>query len=214
MRQGRVGNGGHRAFSEVVVIEPEDPRVGAEPQFVRTMAPCQIVVDENPSGATALDPGVVQSAERGEGSVRSDTLQNNWKCGQRLLKVAGAKQTLVPGESGVEVVHQVLGKDVRIACGKGIQRLRRNRVEQGIDRIGVGGLQAGVGLKTKPGRIVGTDVVVDARRLHLLMVVAGMRDALTVGAAIPVGWIASRRRFHPTLKGQPSTARGIPFVFW
>src|SRR5208337_1350572 len=34
--------------------------------------------------------------------------------------------------------------------------------------------------------IVRTDVVVDARSLHLLMVVAGMRNALSVGAAIPI----------------------------
>ena len=75
---------------------------------------------------------------------------------------------------------------MRVARRKRIQRLRRNRIEQRIDRIGVGGLQAGVGLKAKPRGIVLVDVVIDARGLHLLVIVAGMRNALAIGAAVSV----------------------------
>ena len=78
--QGRVGHGGDRALAEVVVIEAEDSGVGAKPQFVRAMAPGQVVVDEEPRGAPSLDPGVVEPSDGREWRVRADALQNNRKC--------------------------------------------------------------------------------------------------------------------------------------
>ena len=44
----------------------------------------------------------------------------------------------------------------------------------GIDRVGVCGLQAGVGLKAVPGDVLVVDVVVDAGGLHLFVIVARM----------------------------------------
>ena len=131
---------------------------------------------------------------------------------ERLLKVAWAEQALIPGECRIEIVHQVLRKHVRISGRERVERLRRNGVEQRIDRVGVGGLQAGVGLKAKPGGVVRVDVVVDAGRLHLLVVVAGMRNALPIGAAVSVRRIARRPQLPSELNGQPRTARGVPLV--
>src|SRR5271166_238993 len=71
-----------------------------------------------------------------------------------------------------------------VACGNGIERLRRHSIEQRVDGIGVGSLEAVVGLETKPGRIFFIDVVVEADGLHLFVVVAGVRNALPVGATL------------------------------
>ncbi len=39
---------------------------------------------------------------------------------------------------------------------------------------------------------VGVDVVIDARRLHLLAIVARMRNALAIRASVSIGRIAGR----------------------
>ncbi len=48
-------------------------------------------------------------------------------------------------------------------------------------------------MKPEPSDVGGVDVVVDTCGLHLLAIVAGMRNALPVGAAVSVGWIAGCR---------------------
>ena len=101
---------------------------------------------------------------------------------------------------------------MRVSSRKRVEGLRGNRVEQRVDGVCVGGLQTGVGLKAKPCGVVRIDVVVDAGRLHLLMIVAGVRDTLPIGAA--VSSFANRRRRLPSeSNGHPSTARGVPLVF-
>ena len=125
------------------------------------------------------------------GALAPAALENDGKRRQRLLQVGRAEQALVPGERGIEVVHQARGEHVRVARCEGVKRLRRDGVEERIDGIGIGGLQAGVGLKAEPGDVAGVDVVVDASRLHLLAVVARMRNALAVGAAVSVGRVAA-----------------------
>ena len=77
--------------------------------------------------------------------------------------------------------------------------MRRDGVEQGVDGIGVGGLDAGIGLKAKPRRVVLVDVVIDARGLDLFMIVAGMRDALAVRA--PVTIIGNHGRTAANIEG-------------
>ncbi len=86
----------------------------------------------------------------------------------------------------MKVVHELLRKDVGISRRKRIERLRGKSVEQWVDGIGVGGLQAGIRLKAKPGGVVLIDVVIDARGLHLFVVVAGVRHALPVRATVSV----------------------------
>src|SRR5258708_38617229 len=71
---------------------------------------------------------------------------------------------------------------MRISCSEGVQRLRGKSVEQGIDRIRKGGLDAGIRLKAKPGGVLFVDVVIDSNRLDLFMIIARMRDALPIGA--------------------------------
>ena len=98
LRQSRVGDRGHGALAEIVIVQPKDSRVRAEAQFVRAVAPGQIVVDEEARRAPALHPGIVEPAERGERSVRAAALQHDRKRRERLLKIAGAEQAFVPGE--------------------------------------------------------------------------------------------------------------------
>ena len=74
-----------------------------------------------------------------------------------------------------------------------VERLRRDRIKQRVDWICVGGLYAGVRLKTKPSRVFLVDVVVDADRLHLFVVIAGVRDALPVRATVSIRWFARGR---------------------
>ena len=181
--QVRVGHGGNRAFSEVVVVQAEDTGIGSEPQFVSATAPGEVVVDEKAGCAPALNPGVVQPSDGREG-IRAAALQHDRERRKCLLKVAWPKQALVPGERRIEVVHQVLREDVRVSCRERIERLRGKRIEHRVDGVRVRGLQTGVRLKTKPGRVFLVDVVVDAGRLHLLVVVAGVRNALPVGATV------------------------------
>src|SRR5271170_7248996 len=73
---------------------------------------------------------------------------------------------------------------MRISSREGVEWLRRNGVEERVDRVCVGSLHTRVGLKTKPCGVVRVDVVVDAGGLHLLMVVAGVRDTLPIGATV------------------------------
>ena len=77
-----------------------------------------------------------------------------------------------------------------VARRERVERLRRDGIEQRIDGICVGGLHARVRLKTKPSRVFLVDVVVDADRLYLFVVIAGMRNALPVRATISIRWIA------------------------
>ena len=109
---------------------------------------------------------------------------------QRLLKIGWSEQALIPGKRGIEIVHQACGEYVRIASGEGVERLRGDGVEDRIDRIGVGGLKSGVGLKPEPGDVFRIDVVIDAGGLHLFAIVAGMGNALAVRATISIGGIA------------------------
>src|SRR5208282_5636679 len=117
------------------------------------------------------------------------------ECRECLLKVGWPKQALVPGERRIEVVHQVLREDVGVARREGVERLRRKRIKYRVDRVRPRGLHTGVSLQSKPSRIFLVDVVVDTDRLHLLVVVAGVRDALLVGATIPgsAKWTAKYR---------------------
>jgi hypothetical protein len=99
---------------------------------------------------------------------------------------------------------------MRIACGERIEWLRRNGVKQRIDRVRIGGLQTGIGLETVPGRVSIVDVLVNPSRLYLFVIVAGMGDALAIGAAITIGrrprcwatvaieWTAKNRKRHST----------------
>src|SRR5271165_179665 len=186
LRQGGEGHSRNRTFAEIVIVQAEDSRIGSEAQFVRAVTPGKVVVDEEAGCAPALHPGVVQSSDAGEWSVGAAALQHNRKCGKCFLKVVGRKQALVPGKSRIEIVHQMLGKDVRVSGRERVERLRRNCIEQGVDGVGPRGLQAGVGLKAEPGNVLLVEVVVDASGLDLLVVVAGVRDTLAIRATVSV----------------------------
>ena len=86
LRQSGVGDRGNGAFAEVEIIQAKDSRVGAEAEFVRAVAPGEIVVDEEARGAPALDPGVVEPADGGERGVRAGALQDDGKRRERLAE--------------------------------------------------------------------------------------------------------------------------------
>src|SRR5580700_5093221 len=114
---------------------------------MRSKAPGKVVIDKKARGASPLYPCVVQSADRRERRIRAAALQNDRECGERSLEIRGPEQALVPRERRIEIIHEILGKDVRISRRKRVQGLGRKSVEQRIDRIGVSGLEPGVRLK-------------------------------------------------------------------
>src|SRR5271155_4675789 len=59
LRQSRINDRRHAALAEIVIVQPQNSRVGAEAQLVRPMAPGQIVVDEKARSPPTLNPGVV-----------------------------------------------------------------------------------------------------------------------------------------------------------
>ena len=64
LRQGRVGHQRDRAFTEIIIVQAEDPAVGSEAEFVRAYGPGEIVVDEEARGAPSLNPRIVEPSER------------------------------------------------------------------------------------------------------------------------------------------------------
>ena len=81
LRQGAVGDRGNRPFAEIVVIQSKDSGVRSKPELVSPAAPREIVIDEEPRGASSLDPSVVESPECGKGCICTAALQHNRKCG-------------------------------------------------------------------------------------------------------------------------------------
>src|SRR5271170_829040 len=75
---------------------------------------------------------------------------------------------------------------MRISRRKREQRLRRKSVEQRVDSVGVGRLEPSVRLKAKPSGVFFVNVVIDSSRLHLLVIIARMRDALAIGATVSI----------------------------
>jgi len=102
-------------------------------------------------------------------------------------RLAGrTKEAFVPREGWVEIIDEILGEGVSVTSGERIEGLRRHCVKNRIDRVSVSGLHPGVSLKSEPSGVVFVDVVVNANRLHLFMIVTGMGDALSVGTAVAV----------------------------
>src|SRR5579862_85919 len=186
LRQRRESDRRHRALGEVVVVQPEDSRISSEAKFVRAVAPCQVVVDKEAGRAPSLNPGIIQSSDFGERRICAAALQHDRKRRQGLLQIAWPEQAFVPGKGWIEIIHEMLRKDVRVSGCERVERLRRDRIEERIDRVGISGLYSIVELKTEPRCISLVDVVVDAGRLDLLMVITQMRDALPVRATVSI----------------------------
>ena len=102
---------------------------------------------------------------------------------------------------------------MRETCGKRIEGLRRDGIEERIDGVGIGRLNSGVGLKTKPSGIAFIEIVINASGLNLFVVVAGVGNALSIGAAIAViGDCRRRRSRDPRLV--PPEISGIAVFVW
>src|ERR1700730_11082263 len=105
--QVRIGHGGNCACAEIIVVQAENAGVRTEAQFVSPTAPGEVVIDEEPGCAPALHPSVVKPSN-GRERIRAGPLQHDRESRKCLLKVAWPKQTFVPGERRIEVIHQVL----------------------------------------------------------------------------------------------------------
>jgi hypothetical protein len=108
LRQGRVRHQRNVSFAEVIIIQAKDAIIRTKPQFMSAMRPGEIVIDEKTSGASSLHPGVVLPADVAEGRIRPLALQNNRESRERHRIVARREKAPVPGESWIEIVHQVL----------------------------------------------------------------------------------------------------------
>ena len=50
-----------------------------------------------------------------KGALAPLPCKNNRESGECLLKIAGREQALIPGECGIEIVHDILRKHVRVS---------------------------------------------------------------------------------------------------
>src|SRR5579864_2701378 len=108
LRQRRISHGWNCALPEVIVIQTKDSGIRAKPEFVSAMAPSKVVIDEEARSSPALHPCVVEASNCGEGCIGTAALQHHRKCRERLLQVGRPKQTFVPRERRIEIVHEIL----------------------------------------------------------------------------------------------------------
>ena len=50
-----------------------------------------------------------------KGALAPLPCKHNWESSECLLKITRRKQALIPGECGIEVVHHILRKHVRVS---------------------------------------------------------------------------------------------------
>src|SRR5260370_13872107 len=87
LRQRAVSRGRDRALHEVIVVQPKNASIGSKTEFVRPMAPSEVVVDKETGGASSLDPGVVKSPDTRKRDIRTAALQDYRECSEGLLKI-------------------------------------------------------------------------------------------------------------------------------
>jgi hypothetical protein len=86
---------------------------------------------------------------------------------------------------------------VGVAGGKRVEWLRRDGVEQWIDRVGPCCLQTRISLKAEPSRVLSVDVVIGAGGLDLLMVVTGVGHPLAIRASVGRWELWREQGHHP-----------------
>ena len=102
-------------------------------------------------------------------------------------KSAGAKRLIYQEKAGLKNSPPRFVKRCACSLTPASKRLRGDSVEQWIDRENPRRrLQPGVRLEAKPDEIVAIYVVIDPPGLHLLTIVARMRNTLPVGAAVAI----------------------------
>jgi hypothetical protein len=208
LREIVVDDGGHNALAEVVVADVEPARVLAELEAVAAARPDQVVVDLPLRHLAALGVGLVVAADGGEGRVGAAAGQHDGEGLKHLRVVVGQKEAGIPARAGVELIDQVRREQVRVAEHQRPLRLRRIRVEDGVDGVGVGGLQAGVLLEAVPDAVVRVDGVVDLDHDQVFAVAVVHRLGADVGAAAPSSrpCRAAARRSHRAGRRAPASA--------
>ena len=211
-----VDHGGHHAFAEIVVADIEPARVLAELEAVAPARPDEVVVDLPLRDFASLGVGLVVAADGGEGSVGTAPGEHDGESCQHLRVVVGQKEAGVPARAGVELIDQVRREEVRIAGDQRPLRLRRVGVEDRVDRVGVGRLQAGVLLEAVPDAVVCIDGVVDLEHDKVFAVGVVQRLRALVGAAGTIEKMCCGLRagqYAPLASsGQERTGVGVPGV--
>ena len=105
---------------------------------------------------------------------------------KHLGKVVRLEHTGIPACAGIELIDQVGIKDMRVTHDQRSLWLRRESVEDGIDGIGKGGLQAGILLEAVPDVVVGIDGVIDLDHDEVFGVDVIQRFLALVGAAAAI----------------------------
>src|ERR1700683_5597127 len=150
------------------------------------MAPGEVVIDEKSGGASSLNPCVIEPSEWRERGICAATLQDDGERRECLLKITGTEEASIPGKCRVEIIDQILRKDVGISRCKRVQRLWGKRVEQRVDGICVSSLEFVVRLKAEPCGVLLIDVVIDPKCLYLFMISARMRNTLAIRATVSI----------------------------
>ena len=161
LREIVIDHGGHNAFTQIVIAHVESARILAELEGMAFMYPYEVVVDLPLRNFAALGIRLVVAANRGEGCVGTAPGQHDGEGIEHLRVVVGQKQARIPAHARVELIDHIRRENTRVPEHQRPLRLRRIRVEDRIDRIGVCRLQAGILLEAVPDAIVCIDGVVD-----------------------------------------------------
>ena len=132
---------------------------------------------------------------------------------EHLRVVVRQKEAGIPARARVELIHQIRREQVRVAHHQRPLRLRRVRVEDRVDRIGVRSLQSGVLLEPVPDAVFRIDRVVDLEHDQILAVAVVQRLRPLVRAARAVKQVGrglrtsqQRRHSHPADKRAQASA--------
>ena len=135
--------------------------------------PDQIVVDLPLSDLAPLGVDVVKATDGCKRRVVGARLEHNGKIRLNLGVVVWLEDARIPARSGIELVDQIRREQMGVANSQCVLRLRRVGIEDGVDRIGIGGLQARVPLEAIPYAVVGVDGVIDLDDDEIFRVAVG-----------------------------------------
>ena len=130
-----------------------------------------------------MSVGLVVAADGGEGRVGAASGEHDGKGCERLRIVVGKEEAGIPACARIELIHQVRREEVRVSGDERALRLRGVGVKDGVDGVGVGGLQTGVLLEPVPGTVIRAYGVVNLEDDQILAVLVIHRLGALVGAS-------------------------------
>jgi len=156
-----INSRGYAALTQIVVAHVDAAGVDAEAILLLAPDPVKVVIDLPLRNFAALRIGVVVAADCSEGRIVAARGKHDGKGLLDLREVVRFEDAGIPACSWIELVDETGTEDMRVAGDKGVLRLWRVGVEDDVNGIGPGGLDAGVRLKAVPDGVGGVDGVVD-----------------------------------------------------